>query len=67
VYEICRLLNITTDEVIFVGDTNVDIRTGKNAGVRTIGVLWGFRGRAEIEEAGADYIVNSAEEILNIE
>ena len=67
VYEICKLLNITTNEVIFIGDTNIDIKTGKNAGVRTIGVSWGFRVRAEIEEAGADYIVKSAEEILGIE
>ena len=34
--EICKLLNITTDEVMFIGDTNIDIKTGKNAGVKTI-------------------------------
>lgn len=59
-------MNLTKDEVIFVGDTKVDIATGKNAGLKTIGCLWGFRDRAEFLEAGADYIVKEADEILNI-
>ena len=37
-----------------------------NAGVKVCGVSWGFRGAAELREAGADYIVNSAEELYNL-
>lgn len=40
---------IRKDEVIYVGDSNVDMETGINAGVRTIGVTWGFRTREELQ------------------
>ncbi len=59
-------LGIAPEECIFVGDTYVDITTGKNAGMKTIGVLWGFRDEKELTEAGADYIVSSPEQIYNI-
>ena len=39
---------ITRDETVYVGDSNVDMQTGLNAGVRTIGVTWGFRSREEL-------------------
>lgn len=51
---------------IFVGDSNVDIFTGQNAGLKTIGVSWGFRSVAELVEAGANFIVETPEEILDI-
>ena len=40
---------ITCDEVIYCGDSDVDMQTGIGAGVRTIGVTWGFRTREELE------------------
>ena len=39
---------IRLDEVVYCGDSDVDMMTGKNAGVRTIGVTWGFRTREEL-------------------
>jgi len=48
---------------LFVGDSNVDIRTAKNGGLTSCGVLWGFRTRAELEQEGADYIAASPEEL----
>lgn len=54
------------EECIFVGDTYVDILTGKNMGAAlSIGVLWGFRDFEELDRAGADIIVKEADEILS--
>jgi haloacid dehalogenase superfamily, subfamily IA, variant 3 with third motif having DD or ED/haloacid dehalogenase superfamily, subfamily IA, variant 1 with third motif having Dx(3-4)D or Dx(3-4)E len=61
---ILRSLGVKKENTLYIGDSDVDIRTGKNAGVATCGVLWGFRGRAELEAAGADHIAAAPEEIL---
>ena len=45
---------------LYVGDSNVDVCTGKYAGLRCCGVLWGFRTEAELREAGADYLAADA-------
>ena len=66
VYAILDELKMTAEESYFIGDTYVDISTGKNAGIESIGVLWGFRDREELTTAGADHIVAKAEEILDI-
>lgn len=49
-----------------IGDSNVDIQTGQNAGIVTVGCAWGFRGREELERAGADYIAEKPEDIAGI-
>ena len=48
---------------LYVGDSNVDVLTGHNAGLKSAGVTWGFRGRAELEAAGADYVVDTQDEL----
>ncbi len=64
--DIARRLGAPAGECLFAGDTNVDIFTAKNAGMRSVGVLWGFRGRAELEAAGADHIIGRPKELLKI-
>ena len=59
-------LGVERSECLYVGDTSVDMDTGKNAGVKTIGVLWGFRDRSELEEHGVDYVVEHPVQILEI-
>jgi len=54
------------ETALFVGDSNVDVRTGKNGGLTVCGVLWGFRDRAELKGAGADYVINAPEEMLTL-
>ena len=49
---------------LFVGDSDVDVLTGKNGGLTVAGVLWGFRNRAELEGAGADHVIQSPEELI---
>lgn len=66
VYECAKQLGVPIKECVFVGDSESDVRVSKNTGIKCIGVLWGFRDRDVLEREGADYIVNSAEEILNI-
>lgn len=63
--EICESFGVLPEETCFIGDTDVDIRTGKNAGMKTVGVLWGFRERDELERAGADYIAEKPMDIFN--
>lgn len=66
VFMIIEKFRIAPDKCLYIGDTNTDILTGRNAGLDTAGVTWGFRTREELEEAGADYIVNLPQEILEI-
>ena len=54
-------------ELAFIGDTGVDISTGRNAGAAlTVGVLWGFRDRDELEKYGADKIVATPSELWQL-
>ena len=59
-------LGATKEDTLFVGDSNVDIRTAKNGGLTGCGVLWGFRSREELEAAGADVIVSTPKELLDL-
>ena len=53
-------------EAIYVGDSDVDIKTGKNAGMKAVGVSWGFRGRELLEREGADFIADRPEELFEM-
>lgn len=57
-------LGVEANECLYIGDTWVDMETGKNAGMETVGVLWGFRDREELEKAGACHIISHPEELL---
>lgn len=56
-------LDSKIENTVFVGDADTDILTAKNANLPSIGVLWGFRDREVIEEAGAEYIVESVNDL----
>ena len=54
------------ETTLFVGDSNVDVFTAKNAGLKCCGVLWGFRTREELAQAGADHFARDAAELERI-
>jgi hypothetical protein len=64
VYTILERFGISKEECLYVGDSEVDIQTGHNAELTTVGVTWGFRNRKQLEEAGAKHLINKAEELL---
>ena len=55
-----------TEEVLYIGDSGVDMQTAQNAGVEACGVTWGFRPRTELLEFSPRYIVDKTEEISSI-
>ncbi len=59
-------LGLDKSEVLYVGDSNVDMQTAKNAGLTKCGVCWGFRSEDELRAEGADYLAHSAEDISRI-
>ena len=55
---------IGVEKCIYVGDSEVDVLTAKNAGMPCLSVLWGFRDRQTLEEAGADHFCETPADLL---
>jgi phosphoglycolate phosphatase len=64
--EIIEKAGVDKTEVLYVGDSGVDVATAYNAKVPFAGVLWGFRPRKELEEVGATRFVENTEELYEI-
>ena len=59
-----KLLGSNSSSSVYVGDSEVDYATAQNSGLRFVGVSWGFRDRAFLEELGVDLIIDKANELL---
>ena len=57
---------IAPEQIAFVGDTSMDMETAVGSGMAAVGVLWGFRTKQELQDAGARHIVDSPEKILDL-
>lgn len=66
VHRFCQQVQVEPRETLFVGDSDVDVMTASNAGLCCLGVSWGFRGRRELEEAGAWRVIDRAEEMIGL-
>jgi phosphoglycolate phosphatase len=65
VYETMKNLGVNPSEAVYIGDSDVDIRTGKNAGIDYISVDWGFRTREFLVENGARIIFSDPFEVAD--
>lgn len=65
VFFILKRLGLTSADILYLGDTATDMKTGKGAGAFTVGALWGFRERGELEEGGADAIIAHPLQLLD--
>ena len=65
-FEILGMHPTPKTEVLYVGDSGVDMETARRACVDSVGVTWGFRPISELKDGYADYIVSVPAEILKI-
>lgn len=65
VFVILKEFGLTADDILYLGDTATDMKTGKSAGAFTVGALWGFRDRKELEEGHADAIISHPLQLLD--
>ncbi len=64
--EMIAALGFAKDEILYVGDTGTDMETAKNAGLVSVGVLWGFRDERELRESGAVHLIARPEELIGL-
>lgn len=66
VWEAMRQMGVQAEEAVYVGDSDVDVITARNAGIPCIAVTWGFRSEECLLDAGAQHIARKPEEIAAI-
>lgn len=66
VFEIMQIMRLLPAEVVYVGDTDIDMQTANAAGVYPVGVAWGFRKREELIQNGAKLIIDYPHELLKL-
>ena len=64
--EVLAELGAEPADCLYVGDTAVDMQTASSAAMPSIGVTWGFRERDELEQAGADWIIDHPSELVDV-
>jgi len=62
--EIANLMGLKKNEIMYVGDSDVDMKTAENAGMSSCGCLWGYRDLENLRQAKAGYIASRPEDIL---
>ena len=62
--EIAKMMGLKNEEIMYIGDSDVDIKTARNAHMVSCGCLWGYRDLKNLTDAKADYIVSKPEEIM---
>lgn len=65
VYEAFRQLGVTDEDAVYVGDSDVDVKTAANVGIPCVSVLWGFRDKDFLKSCGAETFITNPRELLN--
>lgn len=55
VFKILENFSVDKSDAVIIGDSDVDMMTAKNAGIHSVGAVWGFRGKQELADAGAEF------------
>ena len=63
---IAEQLGVSSEECVYIGDSDVDMQTGNAAGMKTVGVTWGFRSKEVLLEHSAHCTIDNAEELIEI-
>ena len=66
VNEAIKVLDASPDEVVYVGDSEVDIETSRNAGVECVAVTWGFRDKCVLESLSPEYIIDKPSQLMEL-
>lgn len=66
VFEAMQELHADAHSAIYVGDSEVDVRTARNAGIPCVGVTWGFRDKEILEKEEAEYIIEHPMELMDV-
>lgn len=59
-------LGVSPADVLYLGDTSTDMCCARHAGMRPIGVLWGFRAEDELRQNGAEYVISHPLDLLSV-
>jgi len=65
-YKGLELLKVKKEEALFIGDSDVDMLTAYNAGLKSVGVTWGYRNQQTLIENHATYIIHKPSELLDV-
>jgi len=64
--ELAERLGVSPEEMLYFGDSGVDMQCAKNAGMKAVGVLWGFRERQELMDNGADLLIEKPQDMITL-
>jgi phosphoglycolate phosphatase len=63
---IASRMGVEPGEVVYLGDSDIDMHTARNAGMIAVGAGWGFRGETELRDAGAEIVIDAPGELVGV-
>lgn len=66
IFKISSEFNVSTEDILIIGDSEADILAGKNANIQTVGVSYGYGNPSRLKEIQADYIIDHPNELVTI-